>query len=56
MFAIIAAILFAIGAFIAFAGVSGLSATGIIAIGLFFLALHLVHPVAWNSGPWVRRG
>ena len=45
MFAIIAAILFAIAALIAFGSLSGISVTGLIAAGLACLAVHLVWPL-----------
>lgn len=50
MLAVLAALLFAIAALIAFGGLSGLSVTGLIAAGLCALALHLVWPLA----PWRR--
>lgn len=50
MFAILAAIAFAVAALIAFTPLSGISVLGLLALGLFFLALHLVVP--WS--PWHR--
>lgn len=46
MFAIIAAILFALAAFIAFGAVSGIAWAGLACAGLACLAVHLVWPVA----------
>lgn len=55
MFAVIAAILFAIAAFISFAGTQGIdSATviGLLSAGACLLALHLAWPWApWRSAP-----
>jgi hypothetical protein len=50
MFAILAALCFAIAALIAFATLSGLSVLGMIALGLAFLALHDAFgwPVPWR--------
>lgn len=49
MLAVLAAICFAIAAFVAFFGAS-VSVVGLIAVGLFLLALHFVVP--WT--PWHR--
>ena len=51
MLAILAAICFVIAAFIAFFGGS-VSVTGLIAIGLALLALHLAG--LWDYSPWRR--
>lgn len=50
MFAILAAITFAIAAFVSFFG-GAVSVHGLLAVGLALLAVHLVYPVI----PW-RRG
>lgn len=53
MFAWLAALCFAIAALIAFTTLNGISVTGLIALGLLFLALHLAG--LWTAVPW-RRG
>ena len=50
MFAIAAVVAFAIAALVAFTTLSGISVTGLIALGLALLAVHLVWP-----GPWPLR-
>jgi hypothetical protein len=50
MLAIIAAICFAIAAIILFGALSGISALGLIAVGLALLALHMI---PWNP---IKRG
>ncbi len=47
MFAIAAAIMFAIAAFVAF-GPGGISVAGLACVGAALLAVHLIHPWA----PW----
>lgn len=52
MFALIAAILFAIATLIAFSALSGISVIGLIAAGLLCIALHLCG--FWTGVPWRR--
>lgn len=51
MFAVLAAICFAIASLIAFTSLSGISVIGLVALGLFLLALHFVLGV---GVPWRR--
>ena len=50
MAAVLAVVAFAIAALIAFTPLSGISVLGLVALGLFFLALHLL----WPWSPWHR--
>jgi hypothetical protein len=52
MFAILAAILFAIATLIAFTALSGISIIGLVCAGLLCVALHLAG--AWTAVPWRR--
>jgi hypothetical protein len=52
MFALLAAICFAIGALESFTSLSGLDKWGLLFLGLFFLALAGVVPIAL---PWKRQ-
>jgi len=53
MFAIIAALLFAIAAMLAFGTISGISVIGLMAIGLACVSLHLAG-VGAGFAPWRR--
>lgn len=52
MFAILAAILFAVATLIAFTALHGISLMGLVAAGLLCLALHLAG--TWTAAPWRR--
>ena len=50
---IVALLAFAIAALIAFTSLGGISVMGLVALGLFFLALHFVVPERYGV-PWRR--
>ena len=52
MFIVLAALVWAIAALIAFSTLSGLSVIGLIAVGLVFLSLHVAG--VWTAVPWRR--
>lgn len=52
MFAVVAAILFAVATLIYFTPLGGVSAAGLVAAGLLCVALHLAFPVTpWRRAP-----